>query len=63
MSAIRANPSDFLGVNFYAPHYVGLLSPDGQPRFSHQHRNGTDVFRAVDKQLYIELVLLQSLFL
>jgi beta-glucosidase len=25
-------PLDFLGVNFYAPHYVGLLHPDGQPR-------------------------------
>jgi beta-glucosidase len=25
-------PLDFLGVNFYAPHYVGLLNPDGEPR-------------------------------
>ena len=25
-------PLDFLGVNFYAPHYVGLLRPDGEPR-------------------------------
>jgi beta-glucosidase len=25
-------PLDFLGVNFYSPHYVGLLSPDGEPR-------------------------------
>jgi beta-glucosidase len=25
-------PVDFLGVNFYAPHYVGLLHPDGEPR-------------------------------
>ena len=25
-------PLDFLGVNFYSPHYVGLLSPDGQAR-------------------------------
>lgn len=25
-------PLDFLGVNFYFPHYVGLLSPDGEPR-------------------------------
>src|SRR6185437_8860017 len=25
-------PLDFLGVNFYSPHYVGLLRPDGEPR-------------------------------
>jgi beta-glucosidase len=25
-------PLDFLGVNFYFPHYVGLLRPDGEPR-------------------------------
>src|SRR6185437_14651461 len=25
-------PLDFLGVNFYAPGYVGLLRPDGEPR-------------------------------
>jgi beta-glucosidase len=25
-------PLDFLGVNFYSPHYVGLLQPDGEPR-------------------------------
>jgi beta-glucosidase len=25
-------PLDFLGVNFYAPHYVDLLNPDGEPR-------------------------------
>lgn len=25
-------PLNFLGVNFYSPRYVGLLSPDGQPR-------------------------------
>src|SRR6266702_221667 len=25
-------PLDFLGVNFYAPHYVDLLRPDGEPR-------------------------------
>jgi beta-glucosidase len=25
-------PLDFLGVNFYAPHYVGLLHADGEPR-------------------------------
>ena len=25
-------PLDFLGVNFYAPHYVGMLHPDGEPR-------------------------------
>jgi beta-glucosidase len=30
--AVTGAPLDFLGVNFYAPHYVGLLSPDGQPR-------------------------------
>jgi beta-glucosidase len=29
---VTGAPLDFLGVNFYAPHYVGLLSPDGQPR-------------------------------
>jgi beta-glucosidase len=25
-------PLDFLGVNYYFPHYVGLLHPDGEPR-------------------------------
>jgi beta-glucosidase len=25
-------PLDFLGVNFYSPHYIGLLSADGEPR-------------------------------
>jgi beta-glucosidase len=25
-------PLDFLGANFYSPHYVGLLRPDGEPR-------------------------------
>ncbi len=25
-------PLDFLGVNFYAPHYVGMLHADGEPR-------------------------------
>jgi beta-glucosidase len=25
-------PLDFLGVNFYSPHYVGLLHADGEPR-------------------------------
>ena len=25
-------PLDFLGVNYYAPHYVGMLHPDGEPR-------------------------------
>ncbi|HEY1821701.1 MAG TPA: GH1 family beta-glucosidase [Trebonia sp.] len=25
-------PLDFIGVNFYSPHYVGLLRPDGEPR-------------------------------
>jgi beta-glucosidase len=25
-------PLDFLGVNFYSPHYVGVLRPDGEPR-------------------------------
>jgi beta-glucosidase len=30
--AVTGAPLDFLGVNFYSPHYVGLLSPDGQPR-------------------------------
>jgi beta-glucosidase len=25
-------PLDFLGVNYYAPHYVGVLHPDGEPR-------------------------------
>ncbi len=25
-------PLDFLGVNFYSPHYVDLLRPDGEPR-------------------------------
>jgi beta-glucosidase len=25
-------PLDFLGVNFYSPHYVGLLQPDGEAR-------------------------------
>jgi beta-glucosidase len=25
-------PLDFLGVNYYFPHYVGLLRPDGEPR-------------------------------
>jgi beta-glucosidase len=25
-------PADFLGVNFYAPTYVGVLHPDGEPR-------------------------------
>jgi beta-glucosidase len=31
---IRA-PMDFLGVNFYAPHYVGIR-PDGEPRHGEQ---------------------------
>jgi beta-glucosidase len=30
--AVIGAPLDFLGVNFYSPHYVGLLQPDGQPR-------------------------------
>src|SRR5215469_7360682 len=30
--AVTGAPLDFLGVNFYAPHYVGLLNADGQPR-------------------------------
>jgi beta-glucosidase len=25
-------PIDFLGVNYYSPHYVGVLAADGQPR-------------------------------
>jgi len=25
-------PLDFLGVNYYSPHYVGLLNADGEPR-------------------------------
>jgi beta-glucosidase len=29
---IIGQPLDFLGVNFYAPHYVGVLHPDGEPR-------------------------------
>ena len=31
-SALIGAPLDFLGVNFYAPHYVGCCSPDGEPR-------------------------------
>ena len=30
--AVIGAPLDFLGVNYYAPHYVGLLRPDGEPR-------------------------------
>jgi beta-glucosidase len=30
--AVIGAPLDFLGVNFYAPHYVGILRPDGEPR-------------------------------
>jgi beta-glucosidase len=29
---VIGQPLDFLGVNFYSPHYVGLLRPDGEPR-------------------------------
>ena len=29
---VIGTPLDFLGVNFYSPHYVGLLRPDGEPR-------------------------------
>jgi beta-glucosidase len=29
---VITEPLDFLGVNFYSPHYVDLLRPDGEPR-------------------------------
>src|SRR6185437_6761195 len=35
-------PLDFLGVNFYSPHYVGLLRPDGErPRHGFHPARGT----------------------
>jgi beta-glucosidase len=30
--AVIGAPLDFLGVNFYAPQYAGVLRPDGEPR-------------------------------
>ena len=30
--AVIGEPMDFLGVNFYAPNYVGVARPDGEPR-------------------------------